>query len=152
MLNKISFLLFLIFLSGCYPSKKVINLDNTDRIAWLNNEIKNKQVKINPLEGEQITTSQATISADSLFYQNSTQMSIPLLNVRSIIVSPKFSTSSIISFSLLGIGTYQILTAPEPQGWECTKCPGVAIILGAVGVTLIGNTVETDIYYFNNTD
>lgn len=150
MLKKISVLLSLIFLSGCYPSKQVINLEKTARIAWLNNEIKKKQVKINRVEGERITTYQAKISADSLFYHNSSKKSIPLQNVRSIVVSPKISTSSIIAFSLFGIGTYQILTAPEPQGWEiCPKCPGVAIILGGVGTMVIGNNIETDIYYFN---
>ena len=152
MLKNILAIFSLLFLCSCIPSKKVASLKNSDRLASLNKQIQNKQVKIIPIEGPPIESKNVTLSADSIFYSNADKKSLPISSIRSIVVTPGLSASTIIACSLFGLGAYSILSPDHsdniPAGMR-KFYGGIELIGLGIGVIIFGNNLETKIYYFN---
>jgi hypothetical protein len=156
MFRNISILSLVLLICSCVPSKQFVNLDESNRLTFLNKKIKNKKVKINPVKGNSIESTHVKLSSDSLFYTKSQQKkSIEISKIRSIVVSPKISFSTIAALSLFGLGTYSILSADNSE--ELTEAMGkiyngIGLIVLGAGVIIFGNNIESETYYFKKTE
>lgn len=149
--KRFMFCLLLIFYS-CAPSKQFVDLNKPIRITALNEELKNKNAEIRPFEGKPVKSAFAQITYDSLFYSHSDSVkSIGIDKVRSILVSPKLSTSTVIALSLFGLGTYSVLTADSREGSGAIY-QGIGYLTFGSVVFVFGNNIEKEIYYLHSTD
>lgn len=145
---------FFLLSVSCSQSKQFINLDETDSITQLNENLGNKRVIINFTDGESVESKSVELSMDSLRYDLSSKAhSIELKRVRSLAVSARLSKSTIAAVSLFGLGVFGI-TAGRNAGsiektFESTFWGLLSIGAGAL-VMIFGNNAETEIYEFHS--
>ena len=145
---------YFLFSVSCSPSKQFINPDETDRITQLNENLGNKSVIINFTDGESVESKSVELSTDSLRYDLSSKAhSVELKRVRSLVVSPRISKSTIAAISLFGLGVFGITTGRNAgsieKTFQSTFLGLISIGAGAL-VMIFGNNAETEIYEFHS--
>ncbi len=146
------FLIAILFLFvGCVPSRNFVNTHQEERISQINNELKEKIVKIRPIDEEDFKSQNVTITSDSLFYVNSEKKnSLALTEIKSITAGPKIGVSAAIGIPLVAVGILGVASFDDKGGFEeLGKIYGGAAAITLGGLVLgIGNNIESETYYF----
>ena len=151
MIKSIAKIGLLFFICNCTPSKQFISPIQNDGFVSLNEELKNKKVRIIPFEGASILSDDVQFVPDSLWYYSSGKKSMPISSVKSIVVSPKESTSKIASITLFALGGYSITSVNNSSTWGEAygrTYLGIFGIGAGIGVLIFGNNAESTTYYF----
>lgn len=143
----ISFLLFV----SCSPSKKIIDSSNHDKIEQLNKRLIGKDVEVVLVNGNSFKTdSTRLIDGKLLHFAKKGETETALTKIRFLKVKPNISTSAIVGISLItygGVASYLYLNGNISGEHLATKT-SLPALLGGIGVLVVGNSTETEIYYF----
>ena len=156
-MRAILFLVPIFLLSvACVPSRTLIDVNEENNIASFNNLMKGKGLILRFVEGENINPEKLVFTADSLTYwSKKKEHTIPLSDVKSITTSPKPNLANIISIPLIVIGILGLASFDSSGaiGPELGKAylGTMSLVTGTV-VYVVGNTMGSKTYYFNQSD
>ena len=128
---------------GCSTSLMFISTDQPNQLKDLNREIKNARGIIDQNNGDEINARIVKVTADSVFYINSEENSIPTSKVSSIRVGSKARGFYLLGIALTGYGVYQLSGVDSAPSLG----DGLGKLYGGFGLIVLGGGALTLGYY-----